>query len=79
MLLLKKVSNKLSLKNSICYETARNMIENTINKLEDENDTSNNIAKRAYKINKQSLRGGDPYYLKYLKYKEKYLKLKNEL
>tara|TARA_A100001015_G_C14942894_1_gene693354 strand:+ start:916 stop:1161 length:246 start_codon:yes stop_codon:yes gene_type:complete len=73
-----KYSHKLSLKNGICYETARQLIEKTINKIDDNNNTTNEIVKSAYKFNTKKLKGGDPFYHKYLKYKKKYLQLKNK-
>ena len=65
-----KYSHKLSLKNGICYETARELIEKTINKKKDNNNTSKDIVKSAYKLNTKTLKGGDPFYHKYLKYKK---------
>jgi len=76
-----KYSHKLSVKNDICYESARNMIEKSVAKLEDKRVPSNDIVKSAYKMTRKkilNMKGGDEYYNKYLKYKIKYLNFKNE-
>ena len=83
-----KYSHKLSENNNICYEKARNMIEKSVQKLEDKNLHTNNIVKNAYAFSKEKIQkiqklqeGGDEEISKkkYLKYKNKYLQLKNNL
>ena len=53
-----KYSHKLSVKNNISYEVARHELERKINKLEDKNVHSNNIAKSAYKDIRFNMTGG---------------------
>lgn len=53
-----KYSHKLSVKNNISYEVARHELERQINKLEDKNLHSNNIAKTAYKDIRFNMNGG---------------------
>ncbi len=78
-----KYSHRLSVKNAICYETAREMMEKSLNRLENKQVSSNDIVRSAYKYSRKKmddkLTGGDQDYYKnkYLKYKKKYLDLKN--
>tara|TARA_Y100000813_G_C23931630_1_gene243710 strand:+ start:129 stop:341 length:213 start_codon:yes stop_codon:yes gene_type:complete len=53
-----KYSHKLSVKNNISYEVARHELERKINKLEDKNVHSNNMAKTAYKDIRFNMNGG---------------------
>ena len=53
-----KYSHKLSVKNNISYEVARHELERKINKLEDKNVHSNNMAKSAYKDIRFNMNGG---------------------
>lgn len=53
-----KYSHKLSVKNNISYEVARHELERKINKLEDKNIHSNNMAKTAYKDIRFNMNGG---------------------
>ena len=53
-----KYSHKLSVKNNISYEVARHEIEKKINKFEDKNIHSNNLAKSAYKDIRFNMNGG---------------------
>ena len=53
-----KYSHKLSVKNNISYEVARNELERKINKLEDKNVHSNNMVKSAYKDIRFNMSGG---------------------
>lgn len=77
-----KYSHRLSIKNNICYESAREMIEKSVNKIEDKKISSNDIVRTAYKFSRKKMNkdqeGGDQEYYKkkYLKYKQKYLELK---
>ena len=77
-----KYSHRLSVKNNICYESAREVIEKNVAKLEDKNISFNDITRTAYKKSRKKmhdeLTGGDQdfYKKKYLKYKKKYLDFK---
>lgn len=72
-------AHKLSTKSDICYETARSQLESYIDKLEEKN-YGGDIIKKAYSLSKKKImKGGDPFYAKYLKYKNKYLDLKNTM
>ena len=53
-----KYSHKLSVKNNVSYEVARHELERKINKLEDKNVHSNNMAKSAYKDIRFDMNGG---------------------
>ncbi len=53
-----KYSHKLSVKNNISYEIARDIIEKNIDKLENQFPHSNDIVKKAYTYSKK-LTGGD--------------------
>jgi len=57
-----KYSHKLSVKNNISYEIARDIIEKNIEKLENKLPTSNNIVKKAYTKSKK-LTGGNKKYI----------------
>jgi prefoldin subunit 5 len=57
-----KYSHKLSVKNNISYEIARDIIEKNIEKLEDKHDNLNNIVKKAY-VNSKKLVGGNKKYI----------------
>ena len=77
-----KYSDRLSIKNDICYESAREIMEKSLSRLENKHVSSNDIIRSAYKYSRKKmddkLTGGNPdYYKKYLKYKKKYLDLKN--
>ena len=78
-----KYSHRLSIKNNICYESARDIMEKSVNKLENKNISSNDIVRSAYKFSRKKMddkfTGGDQEYYKkkYLKYKQKYLNLKS--
>ena len=54
-----KYSHKLSVKNNIGYEIARDALENKIDKLKNEKKHSNNIAKTAYKDIRFNMKGGN--------------------
>ena len=64
---LDKYSHKLSIKNNIAYENARNLLEKYISKLKSKNINSNNLIKSAYKCTRVTLNGG------YKKKSNKYL------
>ena len=67
-------SHKLSLENNISYEEAYNLMDNELNKLNN-NISYNNPAEYVYKKIKK-IKGGDNKYYKYIKYKSKYIHLK---
>lgn len=62
-----KYSHKLSVKNKISYEIARDVIETKIDNLEKKNLHSNNIVKSAYKDIRFDMIGGNikSYEIKY--------------
>lgn len=58
-----KYSHKLSVKNNISYEIARDIIEKNIEKIEDKFPYSNNVVKKAYIHSKNNtLKGGKKKY-----------------
>jgi DNA polymerase I-like protein with 3'-5' exonuclease and polymerase domains len=58
-----KYSHKLSVKNNISYEIARDIIEKNIEKIEDKFPYSNNVVKKAYINSKNNtLKGGKKKY-----------------
>ena len=77
-----KYSHRLSIKNNICYESAREVMEKSLARLENKNVSTNDIVRSAYKYSRKKmddkLTGGDQEYYKqkYLKYKKKYLDFK---
>ena len=76
---LDKYSHRLSIRSNICYESAHELLIKSVKKLENVNHKSDNIIRSAYKYSKKNIQDGgfdDLYYQKYLKYKQKYIKLK---
>lgn len=72
-------AHRLSIKNDVCYESAHNAINSSIDRLQDHNYKTSDIVRSAYKHARHKLKnqkGGNRYKVKYLKYKAKYLELK---
>ena len=75
-------TNRLSVKEGVAYEFAEDIMNNSINRLKDKNYKTDNLIKSAYKYSRNKIKnqkGGNNEYFKekYLKYKKKYLQLKN--
>ena len=77
-------SHRLSIKNKICYENANSLLKKSLKKLKKKKYNSNDIIRSAYKHARIKLQKGgysdksdDEYLQKYLKYKQKYLELRN--
>jgi hypothetical protein len=76
-------SHKLSEKFNVSYETIKESLENKIYKLQDQKKSINDPTKKAYRdLSKELIKakGGNINldFKKYLKYKNKYMQLKNK-
>ena len=75
-------AHRLSIKNNVCYESAHNAINDSLNRLSDHEYKSEDLVRSAYKHARHKFRkqkgGNINYKNKYLKYKQKYLKLKKQ-
>ena len=76
-------SHKLSEKFNVSYENIKEMLENKVYDIQDQKKSVNDPSKKAYReLNKELLKNGgniDINYQKYLKYKKKYMELKNKI